>query len=63
MKVRITEDEWYPCYSIEIGADESDKPYLVEVDDALIERYEKCMTEFGAIQDILKVISSLTGEE
>jgi len=63
MKVRITKAEWYPCYSIEIDDSEEAKPYLVEVDDAFIERYVKCIAEFRAIQDILKDMPTPSGVE
>ncbi len=54
MKVIINEDEWYPVYSLEKEIDEYNKDYAVEVDDAFLERYDKCMNEFDAVQELLK---------
>ena len=54
MKVVIAADEWYPVYSIDREVDEYKRQRAVEVDAEFLERYDKCMAEFQAIQDILK---------
>lgn len=54
MKVVITEEEWYPVSMIETEIDEYNEKYAIEIDRALYERYEKCMEEFEAVQELLK---------
>ncbi len=50
MKVRISKNEWYPCYSIKVGGFGLD----VEVDEALKARYDAALADFEAVQESLR---------
>ena len=52
MKVKITEDEWYPVFDVDENINKQ-WGYLCELDDALIARHRKALEEFQAVQDLL----------
>ncbi len=62
MRVRIDCGEWYPVYSIDReGLSEENlkvnpwmEKYLIDVDDALIEKYDRIMKEFDELQKTLE---------
>lgn len=53
---RLDVDEWYPVYSLEVELRTYAGDILVEVPQELVDRYERIMAEFSAMQAELRAI-------
>ncbi len=56
MKLRIDVDEWWPMFSLEEELNEWHPDENIEVDNALWERYQRAVQEFGVVQGILETL-------
>lgn len=52
MKISISNDEWYPVYSVECPP--SKPGFAFEVDDETVARWQKAEADFDAVQDEIK---------
>lgn len=56
VKRRFNVDEWYPVYSLEKQYRAYNKHYNIKVPQELVDRYDRIMAEFDAMQAELRAI-------
>jgi hypothetical protein len=53
MKMYLEQDEWYPVYTLNVDKRAYLPSYEVELDQNLMDEYQRIMDEFDAFQEIL----------
>lgn len=56
VKRRLDVDEWYPVYSLEVELRTYAGDMLVEVPQELVDRHDRIMAEFDAMQAELRAL-------